>query len=153
MAPHLLDHGGNCAGDCCEVQADAILVGWPLEAPFWRWVLPPWGVACLRVILGCVHEALVAGDGGFENICPPAMENAPVGPDPSWGCSFGEGLGHVGGLLYGVAGEGGLLQSFVQGGTYVCPPVDLPLTGFFRVCPCGLVYDVHVPGARPWYRS
>ena len=80
--PNLLDHGGNGAGHCCEVRAEAGLVGWWLEAPFWCGVLPPCGVAFLRDIVGCVQEGLVAGDGGSEGFCCPAIEGAPVGPDP-----------------------------------------------------------------------
>ena len=39
--PNLLGHGGNGVGDRCEVWAEARLVSWWLEAPFWRGLVPP----------------------------------------------------------------------------------------------------------------
>ena len=79
---NLLGHGSDGVGDRCEVQADVRLVCWWLEASFWCGVVPPYGVAFLRIIVGCVYEALVVGDGGLEGLCCPAVEGAPVGPDP-----------------------------------------------------------------------
>ena len=39
--PNLLGHGGDGVGNCCEVRADARLVCWWIEAPFWCRGLSP----------------------------------------------------------------------------------------------------------------
>ena len=114
--------------------------------------MPGWSAGgCRRVIVGGEHEALVVGDGGLEGFRCCAVEGARVGPDPGGGGRLGVGLGCGGGRLKGVTGEGGPVQPTVPGGAHVCPPVCPSLLGVARVCPCGQVYDDHLPGVGPWY--
>ena len=99
--------------------------------------------ACHR---GGVYEALVVGDGGLEGFRCPAVEGVGVGPDPGGGGWPGVRFGRGGGRLEGVTGEGRPVQPIVQGGAHVSPYVRPSLLGLSRACPCGQLYDDHVPG-------
>ena len=72
---------------------------WWFEALVWRGVLPPQGVTVLRVIMGDVHEALVAGEGCLEGFRCHPVEGACIGPDPGGGGCPGVGFGLGGGRL------------------------------------------------------
>ena len=103
-------------------------------------------MALLRVIVGGVHEALVVGDGGLEGFRCLAVEGARGGPEPGGGGRPGVGFGRGGGRLEVVTDEGGPVQPIAQGGAHVCRPVGPSLLGVPPACPCGQLYNDHVPG-------
>ena len=88
----------------------------------------------------------MVGEGGLEGFCCFAVEGACVGPDPGGGVRSAVGFGRGGGRLEVVTGEGGPVQPIVQGGSHVYTPVRPSLLGSPCACPCGQLYDDHVPG-------
>ena len=137
MVPQLAGQWRPRVGDRSEVRAEARLVSWWLEAPFWWGLVPPQGVAFLPVIVGDVYEALVAGDGGLDGFRGPAVEGARVGSDPGGGAApvWDSAVVGAGSKVWLV--REALCSLSCRAGAHVCPPVRPPLLGVSLVCPCG----------------
>ena len=88
----------------------------------------------------------MVGGGGLQGFRCLAVKGARVSPDPGEGGRPGVGFRHGGGRLEGVTGEEGPVQPIMHGGAHVCPPDRPSLLGVARACPCGQLYDDHVPG-------